>query len=62
MARVLVQCPVNDRPVFTGHRMTDVKLEVDQGRYGFRCSLCGEIHHWQRADAWLEGPRVRTGV
>ena len=40
--------------VFTGHRMTEAKLLADEGRYGFRCIGCGEIHHWQKADAWLE--------
>ncbi|HEX6859676.1 MAG TPA: hypothetical protein VF138_05685 [Caulobacteraceae bacterium] len=54
MARVLVQCPVHDRPVFTGHRMTEAKLETDEGRYGFRCNICGQIHHWVKADARLE--------
>jgi hypothetical protein len=52
--RVLVQCPVRERPVFTGHRMTEAKLETQGARYGFRCADCGEVHHWVRADAWLE--------
>ena len=54
MGRILVNCPVRERPVFTGHRMTEAKLLTDEGRYGFRCGVCGEIHHWQKADAWLD--------
>ena len=58
MPRVLVNCPRQERVVHTGQRMTAAKLEVDNTRYGFRCSACGEIHHWVREEAWLE-PSVR---
>lgn len=55
MPRVLVRCPVHDRAVFTGQRMTEVKLrEANVTRYGFRCAACDEIHHWVAADAWVE--------
>jgi hypothetical protein len=30
-----------------------------QGAYSFRCTLCGEIHSWTRADAWLEPAQMR---
>ena len=50
--RVLVRCPVHDRAVFTGQRMTQAKLsEPNVTRYGFRCAACDEIHHWVAAEA-----------
>lgn len=59
MPRVLVRCPVRDRVVFTGHRMTQAKLtEAHETRYGFRCNACDEIHHWVPADAWLEAAAI----
>jgi len=61
VARVLVECPVAHRPVFTGQRMTEARFEVDAVRYGFRCAACGDIHHWERADAWLERSGARPG-
>ena len=55
MPRVLVCCPVHDRAVFTGQRMTQAKLqEANATRYGFRCVACDEIHHWVAAEAWVE--------
>ena len=54
MARVLVKCPVTERPVPTGFRMTEAKLEVAEAKYAFRCAACGTIHQWVRSDAWIE--------
>ena len=41
--------------------MTEARFEVDAVRYGFRCAACGDIHHWERADAWLERSGARPG-
>ena len=54
MARVMIQCPKLSRNVPTGMRMTASQLEAAPAKYAFRCSACSEIHHWVRADAWVE--------
>lgn len=60
MARVLIKCPVRDRPAPTGYWMNTTQFAAAGGRYAFRCSACNEIHQWERGEAWLEGdaPRV----
>ena len=55
MARVLVQCPVRERPAPTGYWMNPTQFAAAGARYAFRCAACGEIHQWMREDAWLEG-------
>ncbi|MDP3175035.1 MAG: hypothetical protein Q8M88_11445 [Phenylobacterium sp.] len=58
MARVLVACAQDGRVVHTGHHMTAAQFEAANARYAFRCSSCGDIHHWVRAEAWIEPARV----
>ena len=54
MARVLTKCPKSGASVPTGHHMTDTQFAAASAKYAFRCSACGEIHQWVRADAWVE--------
>jgi hypothetical protein len=54
MQRVLITCPSQGRPVSTVQRMRQAAFETMAGRVSFRCSACGEVHHWRKEDAWLE--------
>lgn len=54
MARVLMNCPAEERAVPTGQRMTESQLASAGGLYGFRCIACNGIHQWRRDDVWLE--------
>jgi hypothetical protein len=53
--RVLISCPSLGRTVSTVQRMRPETFQAMGGRYSFRCGGCGEIHHWRKEDAWLEG-------
>lgn len=53
MARVTINCPKTGQPVSTGHIMNQNQLDASTARFAFRCTECGEIHHFQRSDAWL---------
>ncbi|HEX7758493.1 MAG TPA: hypothetical protein VF459_03260 [Caulobacteraceae bacterium] len=59
MARVLIKCPLRERPTPTGYWMNATQFAAAGARYAFRCGACNEIHHWERADAWLEGDAPR---
>lgn len=57
MARVITNCPTTGAPVPTGHVMNENQFEATTARLAFRCSDCGEIHHFQRGEAWLKEAR-----
>jgi hypothetical protein len=53
--RVLVKCPTTGASANTIFRLRTSAFQALHGEYGFRCERCGQIHHWRREDAWLEG-------
>jgi hypothetical protein len=59
VSRVLINCPQTGRPVGAVLRLRPAAFEGLQGAYSFRCTLCGEIHSWTKADAWLEPAAMR---
>jgi hypothetical protein len=36
--------------------MKPPEFEAISQEMGFRCPACGEIHRWNKTDAWLEAP------
>ncbi|HEX3919218.1 MAG TPA: hypothetical protein VHX64_08445 [Caulobacteraceae bacterium] len=58
VSRVLVTCPATGEAVGTIMRLRPSAFEALHGEYGFRCTRCGQVHHWRREDAWLEGARA----
>jgi len=57
--RVLITCPATGTRVSTMLRLRQTAFEALRGKYSFRCNQCGEIHGWEKEDAWLEGERQR---
>ncbi len=53
MAIVMTTCPETGRTVSTVHRMKEPEFEALKGPRGFRCTICNQIHMWERPDAWL---------
>jgi uncharacterized C2H2 Zn-finger protein len=45
--------------VETVFRLRPSAFEALQGEHRFRCTRCGQIHAWNKDDAWLEqaGPK-----
>jgi hypothetical protein len=54
VSRVLINCPTTGAPVGTIFRLRPTAFESLRGEFGFRCSRCGQVHHWRKEDAWLE--------
>lgn len=54
MARVMTRCPNTGAEVSTILRMQEPAFEALTGEHAFRCGACGDIHRWDKADAWLE--------
>ena len=59
IGRVLIRCPETGTPVETVFRLRPSAFEALQGEHRFRCARCGQIHAWNKDDAWLEhaGPK-----
>ena len=56
MAMVLIRCPVTNLPVSTGLFMDGSAFEsatIQDDEKRLKCSLCGEIHVWQKEEAYL---------
>lgn len=56
MPRVLITCPVTEKPVYTGMNFdweTFEALELGE-KSVVHCPECGRDHAWRRADAYLE--------
>jgi hypothetical protein len=62
MGQVMTRCPNRDRDVGTGHWMTAPQLQALPSSHAFRCSACGEVHHWVGRDAWVAGWPARVAA
>jgi uncharacterized Zn finger protein len=54
MPNVLIKCPETGETVPTMLRMKPQELEALNAPRAFRCTKCGHIHSWTKAEAWLE--------
>ena len=54
MARVMTRCPTTGAEVSTILRLQQPAFDALSGEHAFRCGACGEIHRWEKGDAWLE--------
>jgi endogenous inhibitor of DNA gyrase (YacG/DUF329 family) len=58
MGRIMINCPNTGKPVFTGMTMDRESFEQDSNAFsqtGTPCSECGELHKWQKQEAFMEG-------
>ncbi len=52
---ILVRCPTDGEPVFTGLRMTPEEYENAVLRdIGMLCLRCRKTHIWSKEDSWME--------
>ncbi len=52
---ILVRCPTDGEPVFTGLRMTPEEYENALLRdIGMLCLRCRKTHIWSKEDSWME--------
>ena len=55
MGFVVIYCPTDGEPVYTGLQMDPVVYEDAVIRdYGMLCVRCGKTHIWSKEDTWLE--------
>jgi hypothetical protein len=56
MARVMINCPDTGEPVPTGFDMNQQSFETSQmsGNSFGPCPACGQMHTWDKEDAYLE--------
>ena len=57
MPRIMITCPNTGKPIFTGMSMDRYSFEQDNKAFsdtGASCPECGEVHPWQKQDAYLE--------
>ncbi|HEX8091621.1 MAG TPA: hypothetical protein VF762_22400 [Blastocatellia bacterium] len=60
MPRIMITCPTTGRAIYTGMSMDEDSFEQDSKAFsntGAPCPECGELHPWQRQDAFLERER-----
>ena len=65
MALVLIKCPTLGVDVSTSQHMREAEFEAALfPNAAFRCPACGEIHRWEKAQAWVDirRPKVATEV
>ena len=60
--RVVIKCPATGSVVSTVLRLRPSAFEALNGQHSFRCERCGQIHAWNRQDAWLENAWGRVGA
>ena len=54
MSQVLITCPETKRPVYTGLNYEWPSFEsADLPRQTLKCPQCGNIHSWQKSEAYL---------
>jgi hypothetical protein len=53
---VMIKCPTTTEMAWTGLARARITLDdiADPARFEFRCPVCGRLHTWRKADAWLE--------
>ena len=55
MPRVMIHCPTTGDSVSTRHTMSEAQFAGEAfENAAVRCSACGQIHRWNKADAWLQ--------
>lgn len=60
MPRIMITCPVTQKPVYTGisTSTSTTKLGLDISKYGSNtfgpCPSCGQAHTWDKSNAYLE--------
>ncbi len=55
MPLVMIHCPVTGDAISTRHTMSEPQFATDAfENAAVRCTACGEIHKWTKADAWLQ--------
>jgi len=52
MGIIMIHCPATGRDVSTGIEMSGVE-ELPSVKATMLCPVCGRVHDWTRADAWL---------
>jgi len=55
MARVMITCPDTGRPIYTGmsfDKITFVNSQLTDK--SVLCPACGQVHIWDKQDAYLE--------
>lgn len=59
MARIFVTCPETEMPVYTGIAMDERSFESSAFQdKNVKCPHCGNVHVWQKEDAYLVGGEV----
>ena len=55
MARVMITCPDTGRPIYTGMSFDEIIFENSQlPDKSVLCPACGQVHIWNKQDAYLE--------
>ena len=55
MSLVMIHCPVTGETISTRHTMSESQFAGEAfENAAVRCSSCGEIHRWSKAQAWLQ--------
>jgi hypothetical protein len=55
MGFVVIRCPEDGEPVYTGLQMDPGPYQEAVLRdYGMVCPRCGRVHVWSKEDSWLE--------
>ena len=62
MPRVLITCPVTQKPLPTGVELDAVAFQLERGCRFAPCPHCQQQHRWTKATAWLEQATREEGV
>ena len=55
MPMVMIHCPVTGDSISTRHTMSEAQFAGEAfENAAVRCSACGQIHRWNKTDAWLQ--------
>lgn len=55
MGFVVINCPADGEPVYTGMKMEAGAYEDATLRgSGMVCPRCGQVHVWSKEESWLE--------
>lgn len=56
MRKVLIDCPLTGKPIYTGVKLPEDLLkskDVQIGPHKAHCFHCGKVHKWDRKDAYI---------
>ena len=53
MPKIMIRCPVRDKPVPTGLTTEAIKLYSITIGLKLRCPECDQFHKWNCKDAWV---------